>query len=317
MNRFLESLSSLLETQGFPARWNCGTVWHQEPWWGWLHIGSDIVIWMCYFTIPLLMIAFARKKGDVPFPSVFALFASFILLCSVTHLIDAMIFYWPVYRLAGLMKFATAVVSFGTVIALFKIMPAALLLRGPKEAQREIDDRTVELRKLTAQLQVEADRRERVVQDLRENRELLKLAMTEGDTGFFNWDLKSDLVSMDTAEVALTGLGESENKIFADDFFARIDPDYQDSVREAAKRAVEFGEPYDVRFPFLRPDGKKIWLAGRGCVFKDNRGNPLKFIGLNQDVTTQVEREKPIGLGGRASSNCERAEESIYRPGEP
>jgi hypothetical protein len=113
------------------------------------------------------MIAFARKKGDVPFPSVFALFASFILLCSVTHLIDAMIFYWPVYRLAGLMKFATAVVSFGTVIALFKIMPAALLLRGPNEAQREIDDRTVELRKLTAQLQVEADRRERVVQDLR------------------------------------------------------------------------------------------------------------------------------------------------------
>ncbi|XZE32674.1 ATP-binding protein [Pirellulaceae bacterium SH501] len=296
MNRFLDSLSSLLETQGFPARWNCGTVWHQEPWWGWLHIVSDVVIWMCYFTIPLLMIAFARKKGDVPFPSVFALFASFILLCSVTHLIDAMIFYWPVYRLAGLMKFATAVVSFGTVIALFKILPAALLLRGPNEAQREIDDRTVELRKLTAQLQVEADRREKVVQDLRENRELLKLAMTEGDTGFFNWDLKSDLVSMDTAEVALTGLGESENKIFADDFFERIDPDYQDSVREAAKRAVEFGEPYDVRFPFLRPDGRKIWLAGRGCVFKDNRGNPLKFIGLNQDVTAQVERENQLDL---------------------
>ena len=46
--------------------------------------------------------------------------------CGTVHLIEAIIFYWPVYRLSGLTKLITAVVSCGGVLVLARILPNAL-----------------------------------------------------------------------------------------------------------------------------------------------------------------------------------------------
>lgn len=90
-----DSLFDILSPMGFPARWECGVGWKQEPWWGWLHIGSDICIAIAYFVIPITLMALSRSKRDLPFPKKIFLFASFILACGTTHLMDAIIFYWP------------------------------------------------------------------------------------------------------------------------------------------------------------------------------------------------------------------------------
>ncbi len=59
-------------------------------------------------------------------PANFFLFAMFILACGTTHLIEAIIFNYPVYRLAGVVKFITAVVSWITVIALIPVIPRVM-----------------------------------------------------------------------------------------------------------------------------------------------------------------------------------------------
>src|SRR5205814_447878 len=81
---------------------------------GWLHITSDLAIWLAYLAIPVVLALFVRRRRDVPFPRVFWLFGLFILSCGTTHLIEAVIFYEPVYRLAGVVKLVTAVVSWAT-----------------------------------------------------------------------------------------------------------------------------------------------------------------------------------------------------------
>ena len=123
-------LTHLFSTAGFPPRWECGEVWSAEPSLGWLHIGSDVAIWGAYSAIPLVLLYFAFRRSDVPFSWLGVLFGMFILFCGTTHLIDAIIFYYPAYRLLGLAKLLTAIVSWATVIAAVRVLPIALKVPG-------------------------------------------------------------------------------------------------------------------------------------------------------------------------------------------
>jgi two-component system CheB/CheR fusion protein len=131
----LDFLIRLLDTDGFPPRWQCGN-W--SPGHGWLHILSDLAVWSAYFAIPCILVYFVLRRRDVPFPTIFWLFGAFILACGTTHLMEAIIFWHPVYRLAGVIKLLTALVSWGTVLALVPTIPKALAMRTPEELEREI-----------------------------------------------------------------------------------------------------------------------------------------------------------------------------------
>lgn len=137
--------SRLTDTSDFPARWYCGT-WSGPL--GWLHIVADLLIFAAYFAIPTLIAFYMwRRRDNIPFPMVGGLFAAFILLCGTGHLMDALIFWWPAYRLSGLLKLATALVSVTTVAVLVKLLPAALELPGiarmNEQLLREAEQRTV------------------------------------------------------------------------------------------------------------------------------------------------------------------------------
>src|SRR3954470_8002569 len=131
-------LTHLFDTTGFPARWNCGT-WTAGH--GWLHILSDLGVWSAYVAIPLVLGYFVLRRRDIPFRSIFVLFGAFILACGATHLMEAIIFWWPAYRLAGAIKLFTAIVSWGTVAALIPVTPKALAMRTPEELEREVAER--------------------------------------------------------------------------------------------------------------------------------------------------------------------------------
>ena len=134
-----EILTRAFDPSGFPARWHCGE-WSSEL--GWLHVVSDLAVWGAYVAIPIVLSYFVlRRRRDLPFPAIFWLFALFIFACGTTHLIEAIIFWRPIYRFAGIVKFVTAVVSWGTVAALIPITPTVLSLRSPKELEIEVAER--------------------------------------------------------------------------------------------------------------------------------------------------------------------------------
>ena len=124
------------------ARWNCG---HWTTLHGWVHILSDLAIFGAYAAIPVALVVFISRRNDVPFNKLFWLFAGFILFCGVGHLIEASLFWWPWYRLSGLMKLSTAVISWVTVLALLPVIPKALdfpsLARMTGELQQEVIER--------------------------------------------------------------------------------------------------------------------------------------------------------------------------------
>jgi signal transduction histidine kinase len=134
----LEFLEQLFDTSGFPPRWQCG-AW--TPGHGWLHIVADLGVWSAYVAIPCVLGYFVLRRRDLPFRTIFWLFGAFILACGTTHLMEVLLFWWPAYRLAGLIKLFTAIVSWGTVLALIPATPRVLAMRSPEELQREIAQR--------------------------------------------------------------------------------------------------------------------------------------------------------------------------------
>ena len=134
----LEFFTKLFDTSDFPPRWFCGT-WSDGH--GWLHVLSDLATFGAYTAIPCVLAFFVIRRRDLPFPRIFWLFAAFIFSCGAVHLVEAIIFWTPVYRISGLLKLAMATVSWATVFALIPTTPLALALRSPMELEKEIQER--------------------------------------------------------------------------------------------------------------------------------------------------------------------------------
>jgi len=143
MEEVSDFFSNLLSTESWPARWYCGK-WSDFH--GWLYILSSLAIWAAYFAIPLSLLYLLRKKnGEFPFVKVLWLFILFILACGLTHLVDALIFWTPVYRVSALILFVTALISWITVWAMYKVMPVALTLKSPQQLEKIVVERTKQL----------------------------------------------------------------------------------------------------------------------------------------------------------------------------
>lgn len=138
MEPVIAGIADLFDTSDFPARWNCGD-W--SPLHGWTHILADLAIAAAYSVIPFALAAYWWiKRNEMAFPRLFWLFGAFIFSCGSTHVMEAVIFYHPAYRFAALLKIITAVASWATVFALFRIAPKALKLPGLSRANDELQE---------------------------------------------------------------------------------------------------------------------------------------------------------------------------------
>src|SRR5262249_39999423 len=120
-----EIVAGLFETSPFSPRKEIGWT----PQLLWLHAFSDLLIWLAFVSIPLVLLYFTRRR-DLPFPRLFVLFALFILACGTTHLIAALTFEYPIYLFEGVMKAVTALLSWVTVIALIPVVPRVMTAVG-------------------------------------------------------------------------------------------------------------------------------------------------------------------------------------------
>lgn len=94
----------------------------------WTHIGADLAIAAAYFSIPAGIVVFLRRRPDAALKGPASLFVAFIALCGLTHLMGIVTLWLPLYGLQGAVKAATALVSVGTAIILWRMMPALLVI---------------------------------------------------------------------------------------------------------------------------------------------------------------------------------------------
>jgi signal transduction histidine kinase len=108
----------------------------------WLHVVSDALITLAYYSIPVILFMLVRKRRDLPFHWMFIMFGAFILGCGTTHLMEIWTLWHSTYRLSGVIKLVTAFLSVGTAVALVPLVPKALAIPTTNERLRaEVEER--------------------------------------------------------------------------------------------------------------------------------------------------------------------------------
>lgn len=83
-----------------------------------MHVISDLLIAIAYFSIPIGIVYVARRRPDAELQPIYYLFAAFILACGVTHVMGILTLWVPLYYTQGITKIITALVSVATAIYL-------------------------------------------------------------------------------------------------------------------------------------------------------------------------------------------------------
>ncbi|HCF26269.1 MAG TPA: hypothetical protein DEV81_03370, partial [Cyanobacteria bacterium UBA11049] len=122
----------------------------------WLHVLSDLLIAIAYYSIPAMLIYFVYKRRDVAFQGIFGLFGAFIILCGTGHLMEIWTLWHPVYWLTGIEKAITALVSCFTALEMVTLLPKFLALQAPEQLaaiNRELQNQIVERQQAQKALQ--------------------------------------------------------------------------------------------------------------------------------------------------------------------
>jgi signal transduction histidine kinase len=147
-------LEHLFSTDGFMPHGMC-YMWNPAV--IYLHVISDAVIALAYYSIPITLLYFVHKRKDLAFDWMFLCFAAFIVACGTTHLMEILNIWHPTYWLSGAIKAFTATISIVTAVLLVQLVPKALALPSPAQLresnealQREIHERNEAAVKIAA-----------------------------------------------------------------------------------------------------------------------------------------------------------------------
>mgnify|MGYP002777013821 CR=1 FL=1 len=141
---------------GYCLMWHPGLVW--------THVISDALIAAAYFSIPIALVTFVRRRRDVEFGKMFWLFALFILSCGLTHVMGIWNLWNGDYAAEATIKAITAAASVPTAILLWPLLPKMLAIPSPSMLQKkndELAEALAERDRLLDDLKAEAEHRAR------------------------------------------------------------------------------------------------------------------------------------------------------------
>ncbi len=165
----------------------------------WLHAGSDFLIALAYYSIPLMLVYFVRRRHDLPFQGIFFLFSAFILSCGTTHLLEIWTLWHPDYWLSGLMKAITAIVSLYTASELLPLIPKALAMTSPAQ-----------LEAANLALEHEIAEHKQTVEALEKSQQRLSLLVQQTPMAVIEWTLDARVSDWNPAAERLFGYENSE-----------------------------------------------------------------------------------------------------------
>ncbi|QQE67410.1 multi-sensor hybrid histidine kinase (plasmid) [Leptolyngbya sp. BL0902] len=124
---------------------------------------------------------------------------------------------------------------------------------------------------------------EAAVKDLSER---LSLALQAGAIGTWDWDCVNE-VNWDDQMYALYGLQDLRERAIYPTWRNSLHPDDRDRVEALLQAALRGAAVYDTEFRILRPTGELRWIQAVAEVQTDPQGNPIRVVGINQDITAR------------------------------
>jgi PAS domain S-box-containing protein len=157
-------------------------------------------------------------------------------------------------------------------------------------------------RELIAVVALDVTESRRAEQRLQESRERLAAAQRMAGVGSWSWDVAADEWSWSSELFRLIGVPESERPPDFNEIIGAVDRFSREDVRRITANALRDGEPYELSFPVILPDGRRRILRGRGVPQRGADGRVVRIDGFAQDVTELARaatRQTAVALLGR------------------
>lgn len=330
-------LNQILSSGPFIPHGHC-YLW--KPGLVWLHLASDAFIALAYYSIPLTLFYFVQKRDDLPFNWIFLLFASFIVACGTTHLMEVWTLWHPTYWLSGFLKAGTASVSLFTALQLVPLVPKALELPSPaqlaqanqalqaeiterrriegelrqyqNQLEERVAERTAELMRANEQLQQEIAERQRTEESLRQSEAKFR-QLAENINEVF-W-----LVSPDGKQVFYISpayeqiWGRSCDSLYQhpESWISSIYSPDRAQVKVALNRRFNGDECLSQEYRIVQPNGTLRWIGAREYPVRNENGEIYRIVGIGEDITdrkqAEAEREQLLQREQAARSEAEAA----------
>ncbi len=136
-------------------------------------------------------------------------------------------------------------------------------------------------------IMIDVTERRRAEEAVRASELRVRLATEAAAIGFWESDLRTGRITWSDRETELMGFAPGEFSGTVADFVALIHPDDRAKFRAAKQRAIEGPGDYAVELRFVRRDGSVRWGLVRGRVERDKAGEPVRFVGVEIDITAQ------------------------------
>lgn len=141
---------------------------------------------------------------------------------------------------------------------------------------------------------------------LREMAERMQLAADAAGIGFWTRDLTTERETWDDQMLRLYGLEPGE---FCGRWEPHVHPDDLARVQEENRRSIEQGVHGEFRYRIVRPDGSVRYVKGLSTSIRDSQGRPTHELGVNFDITPQVQAEAEVAQ----ARELERQREEAHR----
>ena len=278
-------LHNMIDQAAYMAHGYC-LLW--KPWLIAMHAGSDFFIFIAYMAIPFAIWLFVKKRNDLELKPLALLFAAFIFLCGLSHAVQGLTLWWPVYETQGYVKVATAIVSVATAAVIFPLIPKALAIPSPRQlgivneglATEVAAHRATlfELEKAKSELEMRVAERTKELEHSKARFEALVRASAQ-----IVWtrDPRGELIGDCPSWREFTG--QSIEGLRCGGWIQAVHPSDRNALTAAWQEALRTKMAFSLEYRLHHAELGYRWTAVKAVPLKTN-GEVVEWVGMNTDV---------------------------------
>ena len=139
-----------------------------------------------------------------------------------------------------------------------------------------------------------------VERGLRSADEQLRLVLDSIDVGIWDWDLASGALTWSESLEPLHGFAPGAFDGSFEALVSAIHPEDAAGFAATVEQTLASGAELRTEFRVVWPDRSTHWISGRGRVFRDDAGKPVRMVGMGMDITDRKQAEDELAAALRS-----------------